>query len=487
MHLRDVEARMALQFYFLAAVLFGFYGGLICPMLETLMLWEIMLHSIVVFSLTFIARQLLLSRQQATHNLVKLDTFLLFIASLPFAAFYNLSYDFTLDSNLKVLFALSLFGFFNGSLLELTKQRKNLEKNRFNYQNHVNNVVTESSSFKQQVTFVMVLLGVLAVSLAFVAVKDIFWLEHNPQFVLDGTGKVSVIKELIFVSAMVGGYALAIVYSSGKLTSRKLDIQQQALQKVASGKISTRLPVIGTDELGVIATYANSMLDNLQSAQQELRLTRDVAITSLSSLAESRDNETGAHIIRTQNYVKALAEHLRQSPFLAKTLTTEYIDLLHKSAPLHDVGKVGIPDNILLKPGKLTDEEFNIMKRHPQIGADALSIAEQQMGSNSFLVVAKEIALTHHEKWDGSGYPNHLAGEDIPLSGRLMALADVYDALISKRVYKPAFSHQKAKEIILQGAGSHFDPQVVDAFIAIEDQFELIASSHKDSEILKAG
>jgi len=175
-----------------------------------------------------------------------------------------------------------------------------------------------------------------------------------------------------------------------------------------------------------------------------------------------------------------LAENLSESSAYAALLTPSYIELLYKSAPLHDVGKVGIPDNILLKPGKLTDDEFEIMKGHAQIGADALSTAEKQLGSSSFLEIAKEIALSHHEKWNGSGYPNQLSGENIPLSGRLLALADVYDALISKRVYKPAFSHQEAKDIIMKGEGSHFDPAVVKAFIAIEDKFVAIAADFQD-------
>lgn len=485
MLIKTFQDRLALQYYLIAAIIFGFYGGLICPMLDTLPLSVIMLHSVSVFLLTFTIRQTLIFQRRGSVNLTKLDSGLLFAVSLPFALFYNLLYDFTLDSNLKVIFGLTLFGFFSGALLELSKQLTALSNEENTSRLSANNV-TKSASFKHQILFVMLLLTVLTVSLSSVAIKDIFWLEHNPEFVQDGSGKISVIKELIFVSVILGGYALAIVHSSGKLTSRKLEIQQQALERVAGGQIHSRVPVIGNDELSVIATYANSMLDKLEEGQNELKLTRDVAITSLSSLAESRDNETGAHIIRTQNYVKALAEYLSHSPSWASTLTPDYIDLLHKSAPLHDVGKVGIPDSILLKPGKLTDEEFDIMKNHPQIGADALSAAEQQLGSNSFLVVAKEIALTHHEKWDGSGYPNRLVGEEIPLSGRLMAVADVYDALISKRVYKPAFSHQKAREIIVEGAGTHFDPLVVDAFIAIETQFEHIAATHTDSQGLKA-
>ena len=175
-----------------------------------------------------------------------------------------------------------------------------------------------------------------------------------------------------------------------------------------------------------------------------------------------------------------LAEHLSNHADFKDELSPETIELLQKSAPLHDVGKVGIPDSILLKPGKLTDEEFMIMKTHAQLGADSLEIAEARLGTNSFLRYAREIAAYHHEKWDGSGYPKGMKGDAIPLSARLMALADVYDALISKRVYKPAFDHDKAKSIIIDGDGSHFDPRVVAAFKACEADFIEIAIEYKD-------
>ena len=216
----------------------------------------------------------------------------------------------------------------------------------------------------------------------------------------------------------------------------------------------------------------------------ELSQTQDVTIYALASLAETRDNETGNHIRRTQYYVKALAEELAASGTYSNQLDPDTIELLFKSAPLHDIGKVGIPDSILLKPGKLTDEEFDTMKTHSTLGADAIRIAEDIIGNTdtSFLRFAREISATHHEKWDGNGYPLGLSGEDIPLSGRIMAVADVYDALISKRVYKPAFSHEKSRDIILEGSGSHFDPKIVDAFIRIEDTFQSISASYKDEE-----
>ena len=181
---------------------------------------------------------------------------------------------------------------------------------------------------------------------------------------------------------------------------------------------------------------------------EELLLTRDVTIQTMAVLAETRDNETGGHIQRTQHYVKVLAEYLRDThPEYRAVLDDEYVELLFKSAPLHDIGKIGVPDSILLKPGKLTFEEFEEMKKHTIYGRDAIMKAEAMLGSeNSFLSLAREVAYTHHEKWDGSGYPRGLSGKSIPLAGRLMALADVFDALISKRVYKPPFALSRLKK-----------------------------------------
>jgi putative two-component system response regulator len=210
---------------------------------------------------------------------------------------------------------------------------------------------------------------------------------------------------------------------------------------------------------------------------------QDVTIMAMASLAETRDNETGNHIRRTQNYVRLLAQELqRQGKFTAQ-LTAESIELLYKSAPLHDIGKVGIPDSILLKPGKLTPEEFAVMKTHTTLGRDAILAAEKLLDEpNSFLEYAREIAYCHQEKWDGSGYPQGLAGETIPVSARLMAVADVYDALISRRVYKPPFPHAEALEIIRAGRSSHFDPAMVDAFVAIAEQFRAVAERFQDTE-----
>lgn len=226
----------------------------------------------------------------------------------------------------------------------------------------------------------------------------------------------------------------------------------------------------------------------VQRRTRELTAIQDVTILAMASLAETRDNETGNHIRRTQHYVSALAEHLQQHPRFAAELDMETRQLLFKSAPLHDIGKVGIPDHILLKPGRLTPEEFELMKRHTTLGVDALQKAEERLGMDvPFLRLAKQIAAGHHEKWDGSGYPKGLAGEAIPLSARLMALADVYDALISKRVYKSPMSHSSAVEYIQSQRGRHFDPDVTDAFLALKDEFRSIAERFNDSDGDPAG
>ena len=224
--------------------------------------------------------------------------------------------------------------------------------------------------------------------------------------------------------------------------------------------------------------------DEEQRAKQrarELLMVQEATIESMSSLVETRDPETGGHIKRTQNYIRLLAETLKKSPRFRASLDDASIDLLCKSAPLHDIGKVGVSDRILLKPGILTAEEFDEMKKHTVYGRDALLFAEKKLETISFLRCAREIAYTHHEKWNGSGYPEGLRGEEIPLSGRLMALADSYDAMTSNRVYKAPLPHEKAVQIIAKERGSQFDPEIVDAFLQAQETFRQVASKYADS------
>ena len=224
--------------------------------------------------------------------------------------------------------------------------------------------------------------------------------------------------------------------------------------------------------------------EEVQRRTEEVIAIQEVTIQAMASLAETRDSDTGNHIRRTQFYVRALAEKLRHHPRFTDFLDNDKtIDLLFKSAPLHDIGKVGIPDGILLKPGRFTDEEFEIMKTHTALGRDAIIAAEKRLGLElPFLTFAKEIAYTHQEKWNGTGYPEGLSGDDIPISGRLMAIADVYDALICRRVYKDGMPHEKAVKVIVEGKDSHFDSDMVDAFVEIADEFRKIAERYADTD-----
>lgn len=211
---------------------------------------------------------------------------------------------------------------------------------------------------------------------------------------------------------------------------------------------------------------------------------QDVAIVALASLAETRDNDTGNHVRRTQSYVEILADRLRSNARFAPVLSEDNIELFYKSAVLHDIGKVGIPDRILLKPGKLTDDEFEVMKTHTILGRDAILSAERLLDApNDFLRFGREIALSHHERWNGTGYPEGLAGEAIPVSARLMAVADVYDALISRRPYKKPFSHEQSVAVIGAERGRHFDPDVADAFLDSTEDFRQIALRFADHSV----
>ncbi|HBD93254.1 MAG: hypothetical protein A2015_15155 [Spirochaetes bacterium GWF1_31_7] len=233
----------------------------------------------------------------------------------------------------------------------------------------------------------------------------------------------------------------------------------------------------------------NSELVNLKDTLElkviertkEIKQIQDVTIFSLARLAESRDHETGEHLDRIRHFSYILADFLFKNAMYKDEINTKFIYNIYHTSPLHDIGKVGIRDSILLKPGKLTDSEFEEMKQHTIIGGKTLEDAEKQLNSNgtTFLLMGKKIAYFHHEKWDGSGYPYGLKNKDIPLSARIVAIADVYDALTSKRVYKPPFLHDDAKQIILDGSGTHFDPVLIDAFKELEKEFNDIREGQK--------
>jgi putative two-component system response regulator len=227
----------------------------------------------------------------------------------------------------------------------------------------------------------------------------------------------------------------------------------------------------------------NSPTTSPKSEAESVRAVMAVAVFAMASLAETRDSDTGNHILRIQHYVQTLAERLAAHPRFATVLTEPYIRILFQSAPLYDMGTIGIPDRILLKPSRLTAAEFAIMKTHTTLARDAIVHAERTLGySPEALQTLKDLAYSHQEKWDGSGYPQGLAGDQIPVSARLMAIADVYDALISNKVYKDGVPHDQAVAIIFQNRGAHFDPDMVDAFIEIQDEFLAIAQRYADTD-----
>ncbi|HEY8751871.1 MAG TPA: HD domain-containing phosphohydrolase [Tepidisphaeraceae bacterium] len=243
----------------------------------------------------------------------------------------------------------------------------------------------------------------------------------------------------------------------------------------------------GADDLIPKPFNPPELLLRVQIGERILSLeTRDVTIFALAKLAESRDPETGAHLERVCNYSRLLAQYLATRGTFGEEINSGYVRLIFQTSPLHDIGKVAIPDCVLLKPGRLSDREFEIMKSHTTLGAQTLDAALRQHPEARFLRMARNIAATHHERFDGTGYPAGLKGRDIPLCGRIVSVADVYDALTTKRVYKNAFAHDVAKAMIIDERGTHFDPEIVDAFLACEQQFLDIRERYADQYLQAA-
>ncbi|MBU2647297.1 HD domain-containing protein [bacterium] len=472
--------------YIFAVIALSVYGGQVCPFLDSLTWFQLItpifvtmvLHYLLtVFYLNDVVERTPLKHQ--SRRVFQLDLGSFFMAGTIIMVFNTLYYQFPLVSGMKVLFGLSMLGFFSALDLSLEKEwflNQKMEVSGewiepdLNYFSHPKKLVFFSSACM-----------LLTAGVIFLVInKDLDWLATVGRDVPVATAQRYILTEVGFVVAIILLNMFNVIYSYSRNFRNFLNKETVVLQKATNGDFEAFVPVSSNDEFGIMAKHTNIMVEGLKKSTEELQQTRDITILSLASLAETRDNETGNHILRTQRYVKVLAHHLQGHPDFRDYLTDETADLLFKSAPLHDIGKVGIPDHILLKAGKLTEDEFEIMKTHTTLGGDSLKIAEERLGSNSFLKLAREIAMTHHERWDGKGYPRGIKGDDIPISGRLMSVADVYDALISKRVYKEAFSHEKARTIITDWKDKNFDPRVVDALFAIEDQILEIAARYGD-------
>ncbi|WP_428603729.1 HD domain-containing phosphohydrolase [Sedimenticola sp.] len=477
--------RRTLLHYLLGMVLLAIYGVQVCPFLDSLNPAQLLIPILVVFTGLFLIRLTNQTRIDTTtlKRRVKrqftTDLTLFASGGALLALFNTVTFDFPLLSGIKVLAGMLILGFMIACELALDQEYRLAQTIAVTGEQ----IAPDSNPYPLSKKFsgFAIVCALSVIGVVFLVInKDLEWLQGPGADIPHQLSQRYILLEISFVVTVMMGYVLAIILGYSRNLRYFLNNQSRTLLQVTGGALDTQVPVTSNDEFGLIAARTNQMIKGLAQRTAELHLTRDVSILGLASLAETRDNETGAHILRTQHYVRLLAEQLQTTAGFEILQNAETIELLFKSAPLHDVGKVGIPDHILLKPGKLTEEEFAIMKRHAQIGADALAVAADQLGSNSFLRFAREISLTHHEKWDGTGYPNGLKAQEIPVSGRLMALADVYDALRSRRVYKPPFNHNEAKTILLEGKGRHFDPDVVDAFIAREADFIEIAHRYQD-------
>jgi response regulator RpfG family c-di-GMP phosphodiesterase len=464
--------------HFLAAILtMGIYGGQVCPLVETLSLSSWFLELTIIFALFFLLRTIFLKwimvhipfQNQVAHQF-GWDFFFFIAIGITIAVVNKSIYGFSeIESGLKMILGTLTLGFFIAVDMALVREREIAEE--LSVKGLELRINKPFSPMDRKFTVVATSVCIIAFAVTLLVVlKDLGWMMHVTTIDIQAA-QVAVFKEISFVAAIFLLHITNLILSYAKNFDMAVRSENSALIGVAGGNLGAHVPVSRNDEFGVMAQYTNTMISELRHRTKEVQDTRDVTIIALASLAETRDNETGAHLLRTQEYVKALAENLQSHPGYQAELDDMAIDLLYKSAPLHDIGKVGIPDSILLKPGKLDDEEFAIMKTHTTIGVEALREAAAHLEANNFLAVAQDLICCHHERWDGKGYPQGLKDISIPLAGRIMAVADVYDALICKRVYKEAFSHGKARSIIVAGKGTHFDPNIVDAFLAMEQKF----------------
>ncbi len=478
----------AMLIYIFSWFVMTIYGGEVCPFLETLSLrqWGLSLAVafIVVFILrTFAARYIGVPQKPVGVTQYRgLRQFLLeftpfLVMGFGVALFDWVYYGFPFDESglAAVVVGAVLLGFFAAIDLTLyaerriirtlTAEKRSLQEGRRFF-----------SLTRKFIVLVTALMAAMLTVTLMVISHDLYTSMQSDTIFANESVRRTMLYQVAFVMLTFFVIVLDLILAYSRNLRLLFENEIRVLERVDQGHLDDHVPAATNDEFGIIARYTNTMIGSLHARTEELQRTQDVTIHSLASLAETRDSETGAHIARTQHYVRVLATALQDE----WQLGDGYINLLYKSAPLHDIGKVGVPDAVLLKPGPLTEEEWVEMKRHTEYGAQALAQTEEQLGSNSFLRVAREIAESHHERWDGGGYPGGLRGTDIPQCGRLMAIADVYDALISKRVYKDAFTHKKAREIIRSERGTHFDPVVVDAFFRLEDEFRRIGEGISD-------
>jgi len=399
------QSRMMIHFVF-AIILYGLYGGQVCPFLEGLTLWQLLTPLVTGFSILLLSRiffqkktLLAIKAKRRVFAIFAFDWLFFIVIGLVISCYHGLWYGAPLISGLKVVLGLTTLGFYISIDMALHYERL------FSKQLILDGLSITPDDKPFSLTRKFVLFSIISVffygmTIFLIVNKDLAWLLNSADVVSPKHAARYILTEITFVSAALLGYLLLVIVSFAKNLKLLLSFQNTTLQKVSTGCLDVRVPIVSNDEFGLMAYHTNDMIKNLRLKSVEVLHTREVAIVGLAALAEARDNETGAHIIRTQHYVKALAEHLAKIPQFSLELTSQSIELMYKSAPLHDVGKVGIPDAILLKPGKLTVEEFEVMKQHPVIGYKALMQAEHENIPNnqekeneeeSFLYFAREI------------------------------------------------------------------------------------------------
>jgi len=476
--------RIRLHYLFSVLILTS-YGGRVCPYLESLDIWHWLVQLSIVFGLAFGLRCLLLERlvlsapyEDQTRRQFFFDLAAFVAVGLATLIYNVIMHHFPAGSGVKVVLGTTTLGLFAALDASMERERAILRQLSRVPQAPISGQRYFPLTHKMAMGAILCVVSVTAV-IFLVMAKDIDWLIDRGAAVTR-EAKLSILKELGFIMAVYLAEIVNVVLAYSKNLKLLLGNENSALEAVANGDLQAFAAVAPTGEFSVMAGYTNHMIEVLRLRTDELERTQEATIESLATLAEYRDPETGGHIKRTKNYVRLLGEKLKDHPRFRDVLDDKAVKSLYRSAPLHDIGKVGVQDHILLKPGKLSDEEFEEMKKHTTYGRDTLRVASKSLGDSSFLRYATEIAYTHQEKWDGSGYPQGLRGEDIPVSGRLMAVADVYDALISRRVYKPPFPHSQAVGIITQGKGAHFDPDIVEAFLELAEKFREVALTFAD-------
>ncbi|MBT3416242.1 MAG: HD domain-containing protein [Nitrospina sp.] len=445
--------------YIFSIVALAFYGEKVCPLLETIGKLEWSLRLVVVFTVLFLIRPLLVKSivlktvwQKQSQFQFLLELALFVVGALALGWYNSFENDASLGNNAKVYLGCTMFGFFIACDMALERQKLIAEDPDLVTGNIESAKVTFPITAK--LTAVAVFSLIFMTSIMFlVFLKDLYWFIDLGQDNY-GQGSFFFLQELLFVGSVILAEMVNLIVSFCRNLKQFFHNQNASMEAVSNGNLDQHVMISSQDEFSVMGHYTNWMIEMLKKRNRELEKARREIVVRLGRAAEYRDNETGMHVIRMSNYSAALAR--------AAKLPEEQCDLILQASPMHDVGKIGIRDSILLKPGKLDDEEWVNMKTHVNIGVSILSGGDSQI-----IQLAQEIAATHHEKYDGTGYPNGLKGEGISIAGRIVPVCDVFDALTSVRPYKEAWTVEDAIELLKREKGKHFDPDLVDKFISI--------------------